>query len=370
MRDAHIAFFLDMVSPPIRWRDDVRARIPTRLASRAGEKEVTAVKFHRSRGAWRTGSATAGLLALLLAAPAATPVFAAPAATLAGGASHSHDACIDPEAPTGVSAKVGRAAHEDPNALTPAQVAQRERELTDARRRRAAGPTTRAAVTIPVYFHIISRDGTRATGEIPDSMVHAQMQVLNNSYAGATGGAATGFSFALQGINHVTNPAWSPIWPNNANSELAMKAALREGGMETLNIYTGHTNGQAVYGWGTMPQSTFSTKDGVVVQHETLPGGTAPQYNNGDTAVHEVGHWLNLYHTFQNGCENGGDQVADTADESIPAFDCPTGRDTCTTPGPDPITNFMDYTEDACQFQFTAGQAARMTDGWNTYRAP
>jgi hypothetical protein len=73
---------------------------------------------------------------------------------------------------------------------------------------------------------------------------------------------------------------------------------------------------------------------------------------------------------FQNGCANGGDQVADTPDEATAAFDCPVDRDTCATPGLDPVTNFMDYTDDPCQFEFTAGQAARMSSAWSVYREP
>ncbi|MGN9774998.1 zinc metalloprotease [Micromonospora sp. H33] len=308
------------------------------------------------------GAATVGFLPT--AAPASTPL-AAPAAS---------EVCEPAGALAKSKARPGGAVKHDPNQLTLAQVHTREAELADlvqerAKRKGLRSQSTAAAasITIPVVVHVIQENATRAGGNIPDSMITSQINVLNQSFSGATGGASTAFTFQLQKINRVTNTDWYPIL-QGSSTERAMKTSLRTGGKGTLNLYVGAVD-PGLLGWATFPKRSLDKMDGVVVLNESLPGGTETNYNLGDTGTHEVGHWLNLYHTFQGGCAGSGDSVSDTPAEASPAYQCPTGRDTCTAPGLDPITNFMDYTYDNCMYQFTAGQASRMLTAWNAYRA-
>ncbi|WP_434384682.1 zinc metalloprotease [Melittangium boletus] len=233
--------------------------------------------------------------------------------------------------------------------MSPEEQAQVDADIADRRfAMRAAG-----SVNIPVYFHVINKGTGVSNGDITSTMIAEQMNVLNAAYKN------TPFYFTLAATDRTTNSTWFTAQPGSS-AESAMKKALRKGTKSTLNFYTNGMGG-GLLGWATFPSDYASNPlmDGVVVLHSSLPGGSAAPFNLGDTGTHEVGHWVGLYHTFQGGC-SGGDSVSDTPAEASPASGCPTGRDTCSASGLDPITNFMDYSDDSCMNTFTAGQITRM----------
>lgn len=229
---------------------------------------------------------------------------------------------------------------------------------------------SRQAVTggvINVYFHVVNNGTSASAGNISDQMINSQIAVLNDAFA------ASGWNFNLVSTDRTTNSDWYANCYGSAES--AMKSALRKGSADDLNVYTCNPSG-GILGYATFPSSYASSPnlDGVVLLYSSLPGGDAAPYNLGDTGTHEVGHWMGLYHTFQGGCARkvtGGDAVSDTPAEKSAAFGCPVNRDTCTGskfPGLDPITNFMDYTDDSCMDRFSAGQDGRMDAQFTTYR--
>jgi hypothetical protein len=237
--------------------------------------------------------------------------------------------------------------------VTREQAAAVERVLEFQRRNR---PSPGSGASIPVVFHVI-HDGVE--GNVPDSLLEAQLQVLNQAYRG------TGYSFTLQAVNRVQNQQWF----TGCYASQKFKRELAVDPAHTLNFYTCKPKGN-ILGYAYLPWSFAETdyRHGVVVLYSSLPGGGAAPYDEGDTGTHEVGHYLGLLHTFDGGCKEPGDLVADTPAEASPAIGCPTGRDTCSAAGLDPITNFMDYTDDACMFEFSSGQDARMDEIVATYK--
>ena len=228
------------------------------------------------------------------------------------------------------------------------------------------------SVRIPTIFHVVSKANLDTAGKSRlEKMIAAQVEVLNDAYSGKTAKDAsdTPFRFDLTKTTWTTNPVWNTVTPGKVERD--MKKALYQGDSTTLNVYVADI-GDGLLGWAYFPKGYNNGRDfidGVVMLDESMPGGTAGKYSLGDTLTHEVGHWLMLDHTFNKGCSAAGDGVADTPREAMPQFDCPTGADTCTAPGLDPIHNFMDYTQDSCMNMFTPGQADRMSDAWLAFRA-
>lgn len=106
----------------------------------------------------------------------------------------------------------------------------------------------------------------------------------------------------------------------------------------------------------------------------TVPGSNSTRYNQGKTAVHEAGHWLGLFHVFDDDgptCAGPGDYVDDTPKQSERTYGCPVGgvADSCPgLPGLDSIHNYMDYSDDRYMTEFTEGQEARIHNVWANIR--
>jgi len=240
-------------------------------------------------------------------------------------------------------------------------------------------PTT--VLRIPVVVHVIQ--STSGVGNLSDTLVQSQITVFNEDFRAMAGTAGAGgtdskIEFFLattdptgaptNGIRRYTNNTWFAD-AGNYWSATAWNPA------RYLNIYTNQASGALGY-VPDLPQGGSvlgTTADRVVILYSAFgrPGSFGSPYNLGRSATHEVGHYLGLFHTFEFGCGTAscyttGDRICDTASEANPRFGCPVGAMSCGTP--DPIRNYMDYTDDACMTGFTSEQVRRMRCTLANYR--
>jgi hypothetical protein len=239
--------------------------------------------------------------------------------------------------------------------------------------------TAARGVVVPVYIHLIKgrHKGEHRIGK------HAARRMFRTLKAGYEGGqdqamAPTGVRFKLRRITVSRNDAWFHARPYS-RADRQMKNRLHRGTARMLNIYVNRPRLSGFLGFSTFPwqRAWRRNLDGVTVSDVSLPGGRMVGYNLGDTVIHETGHWLGLLHTFEGGCGDG-DDVADTPAEAGPSYRCVEGSNTCPIDPLtgavvddgllDPIHNFMDYSYDACMYQFTPGQSARMMAAFMRFR--
>jgi pregnancy-associated plasma protein-A len=244
---------------------------------------------------------------------------------------------------------------------TPSEKIQANRVITALRTHRV---NFRGQTLVPIRFHVIHK-GTQ--GYLPDRQLKAQVALLNTTYAPAN------LQFKIASVNLHENDAWFFHEPGT-DAETEMKTELGQDPAGSLNVYTAEPGG-GLLGYATFPWWYNDTPqlDGVVLHHASLPEASNPRawpYDLGMTAVHEIGHWAGLYHTFQGGCDAPGDDVADTAFEANAASGCPLQQPSA-CPGEarfDPVENYMDYSDDACMKHFTPMQYQRIKDMVGYYR--
>ena len=250
--------------------------------------------------------------------------------------------------------------------------------------------------TIPVVVHIIHQNGPE---NIPALEVTQGIQNMNDAFANTgfydpQSGVPTDISFCLAvqdpqgnfttGINRINSSLTNMTLETQ---DAALKGLILWDPTKYLNIWlvaeiTSISAGPGVAGYATFPSSHGSPLDGIVEEARFF-GATQ---NNSKVTVHEVGHYLGLYHTFEGGCVNfdctlNGDHVCDTPpDGSVAGIPCGNTVNTCQTDEddlsannpfrpilngglgdqPDQHQNYMDYGYQACQNTFTQGQTSRM----------
>jgi len=258
---------------------------------------------------------------------------------------------------------------------------------------------------IPVVVHVIHQNGPE---NISDEQIFAGIQHLNDAFANSgdyshPDGVATNIQFCLAAqtpngeiTNGITRTISGLTELTIETQDLELKNLIRWNPNEYLNIWlvqeiSSTSMGNGVAGYAYFPTSQGQPEDGIV--NEAAFFGSS--IDNSKVHIHEAGHYLGLYHTFEGGCTNqncqtDGDRVCDTPpDNSTASVPCSGQPNTCSTDAndlsennpfrpvalgglgdqPDQFKNYMDYGYQTCQAYFSQGQSDRMEAAISTQRA-
>jgi flagellar basal body rod protein FlgC len=228
-------------------------------------------------------------------------------------------------------------------------------------------------IVIPVVYNVIY---SKAIENISLAQLQSQIDVLNedfksknldynpgNPYNNVEANGVT-VNFVLETVNRKLSTKKS--WSTNDDMKRTSRGGLDATSPTTkLNIWVVNkmvSQGRTILGYAQFPGGPAAT-DGIVLGYNFTGrvGTLSAPFNKGRTGTHEVGHWMNLRHIWGD-ATCGNDQVEDTPAHNTANYGCPsaTHRSTCAGTPLEMTMNYMDYTDDACMYMFSAGQKIRM----------
>lgn len=264
--------------------------------------------------------------------------------------------------------------------------------------------STTGVLTVPVVVHIVHSGQPVGTGaNISVAQINSAITTLNDRFRKTTGthGDAGGVDIEVEfclaqrdpnclattGIVRVNGSSVTDYALEGINaggttgaSETAIKALSAWPNTDYVNIWVvteieNNNGGGGIQGYAYFPGAS-SAVDGVVIMHTAFGTlGTVNTFNNlCRTLTHEMGHYFNLYHTFEgdnsgtqcpasgNLCgSNTGDCCGDTEIHQRSSSNCPSGINSCTSAMfGSVVNNYMDYSSQTCANEFTSDQKARM----------
>lgn len=250
----------------------------------------------------------------------------------------------------------------------------RMEQVEEFTRRVAANPKNyrllgSGIIEIPVVVNVLYRT---AAQNVSPAQIQSQIDVLNKDFSATNSdynltstynsvkSGDVRVRFVLDVINRkqTNKKSWglNDAMKKNAQGGINPSSPATKLNLWVCNLSSGYL------GYAQFPGGSSAT-DGVVIDDNAFgtTGSAAAPFNKGRTATHEVGHWMNLRHIWGD-ATCGNDQVGDTPQHNTANYGCPSAghKSTCSGTPVEMTMNYMDYTDDACMYMFSAGQKTRM----------